>query len=118
MAYTIVVRHRRVRRSRVLRVTWMTCVVWGTEPLTVTVLRVRSSTRPCPRCGWLRLRLGGGRAVAHGLGRPGPPAGGSWPAHFGVVQLLERGVVQAAGAALGGGGPAWPCGGRGAGPSG
>jgi hypothetical protein len=34
---TVMVRHRRVRRSRVLRPTWMTCAACGSpNPLTVT----------------------------------------------------------------------------------
>src|SRR4029453_12935819 len=47
IAYTTTVRHRRLPRSRVLRVTWMTCPACGKPKwLTVTALRVRSSTRP------------------------------------------------------------------------
>jgi hypothetical protein len=49
-ASTTTVRHRRLRSSRTLRVTWMTCAVCGNPNLrTETVLRVRSSTRSCAR---------------------------------------------------------------------
>jgi hypothetical protein len=109
-ASTVTVRQRRLRRSRILRVTWMTWAVCGNpNPPTETAFGVRSSTRPCarspvrsrtgtccqarrvqrsPRVGWLALTVN--RSWAWLLVTRNPGGGG-----VGVQRVLCRGRCYA-----------------------